>query len=80
MKKTKNIEQNEIICEFDSSNIKKSVYDTKEKTLDVYFHNDRKYRYYDIEHDEYVDFERANSQGKFLNKTIKPKYNYKRLI
>jgi hypothetical protein len=59
---------------YNSSNILKSVYHIDTKDLDVVFKRGAVYRYVDIPLKLFEQFERDQSQGKFLNKRIKDTY------
>jgi len=59
---------------YNSSNILKSVYHIDTKDLDVVFKRGAVYRYADIPLKLFEQFEREQSQGKFLNKKIKNTY------
>ena len=59
---------------YNSSNILKSVYHIDTKDLDVVFKRGAVYRYVDIPLKLFEQFEREQSQGKFLNKKIKNTY------
>tara|TARA_R100000908_G_C3756546_1_gene151354 strand:- start:10367 stop:10714 length:348 start_codon:yes stop_codon:yes gene_type:complete len=59
---------------YNSSNILKSVYHVDTKDLDVVFKRGAVYRYVDVPLKLFEQFERDQSQGKFLNKRIKDTY------
>ena len=73
----------EDVAWYDSSNIKYSKcldHDNKLKTLDVVFNNGTKYRYKDVNVNDYLLFREDLSQGKALNKYIKARgYDYEKL-
>ena len=46
--KSEKIEGKKIICEIDSSNLMKTIYDTLSKTLTVTFKNGMEYEYYKV--------------------------------
>lgn len=69
----------EIICEYNSSNIKKASYDINTKKLKVTFGNNSIYEYDDIPHEIFSEFNLSESQGKYFNKNISKKYTYKKI-
>ena len=80
MIKSKNYNGNQIVCEYDSSNLKKGVYDTVTKKLTVTFGNDMRYEYDEVPHDIFAELNLAESQGKYFNQKIAKGYTYKRII
>jgi hypothetical protein len=68
-----------IICEIDSSNLKKTEYDTESKKLVVEFKNGIKYEYDDVPHNIFAQLRLSDSQGKFFNTSISKTYKYKKL-
>lgn len=78
MRTTKKISGSQIICEYDSSNIKKAIFDTEKQALDITFNSNQTYRYFDVAHDLFTEFDMAESQGKFFNQKIK-KLNFTKL-
>jgi hypothetical protein len=80
MIKSKNYNGNQIVCEYDSSNLKKGVYDTVTKKLTVTFGNDMRYEYDEVPHDVFAELNLAESQGKYFNQKIAKGYTYKRII
>jgi hypothetical protein len=77
--KNEKIEGTKIINEIESSNIKKTVYDTANKSMIATFNNDAQYEYEGIPHQIYTKFRMAESQGKFFNTEISKKYKYKKI-
>ena len=59
---------------YNSSNILKSIYHIDTKDLDVVFKRGAVYRYLDVPLKTFEQFEKEQSQGKFLNKRIKDKF------
>ena len=59
---------------FKSSNILKSIYHVKTKDLDIVFNRGAVYRYVDVPLKIFEQFERDQSQGKFLNRHIRNKF------
>ena len=80
MIKSKNYNGSQIVCEYDSSNLKKGVYDTVTKKLTVTFGNDMRYEYDEVPHDIFAELNLAESQGKYFNQKIAKAYTYKRII
>ena len=68
-----------IINEIQSSNIKKTEYDTESKDLVVEFNNGLKYLYENVPHQIYTQFRLSESQGKFFSTKISKVYKYKRI-
>jgi hypothetical protein len=68
-----------IINEIQSSNVKKTEYDTETKKLVVEFNNGQKYEYNDVPHQVYTQFRMAESQGKFFSSKIVKTYTHKKL-
>mgnify|MGYP003338621674 CR=1 FL=1 len=73
------IQGTKIINEIQSSNIKRTEYDTETKKLIVDFNNGGRYEYEDIPHQTYTKFRMSQSQGKFFMSEIAKKYIYKKL-
>lgn len=68
-----------IVNEIQSSNIKKTEYDTETKKLIVEFNNNFRYEYDDVPLNIYTKFRLAESQGKFFTLEIAKKFKYKKL-
>jgi hypothetical protein len=68
-----------IICEYNSSNLKKGEYDINTKKLNVTFNNGMVYEYDDVPHEVFSEMNIAESQGKYFNQKIAKNYNYKRI-
>ena len=68
-----------IINEIQSSNIKKTEYDTETKKLLVTFNNGLLYEYDEVPHQTYTKFRAAESQGKYFVTDISKAYKYKKL-
>lgn len=68
-----------IINEIQSSNIKKTEYDTVTKNLLVEFNNGAKYEYTDVPHQLYTQFRMSESQGKFFTSKISKTFKYKKI-
>jgi hypothetical protein len=68
-----------IINEIQSSNIRKTEFDTESKELVVEFNNGLIYSYENVPHQLYTQFRMSESQGKFFNSKIAKVYKYKRL-
>lgn len=68
-----------IINEIQSSNIKKTEYDTETKKLMVEFSNGAKYEYEEVPHQLYTQFRMSESQGKFFTSKISKTFKYKKV-
>ena len=68
-----------IINEIQSSNIKKTEYDTETKKLLVTFNNGALYEYDEVPHQLYTQFRMSESQGKFFSTKISKNYKYKKI-
>jgi len=68
-----------IINEINSSNLKKTEYDTITKKLVVEFNNGSQYEYEEVPHQLYTQFRMSESQGKFFNSKISKSFKYKKL-
>lgn len=68
-----------IINEIQSSNIKRTEFDTESKELVVEFNNGFRYLYEGVSHQIYTQFRMSESQGKFFNSKIAKSFQYKRL-
>jgi hypothetical protein len=79
MVKSKNYIGNNIICEYDSSNLKGANYETTTKKLVVTFGNGTQYEYNDVPHEIFAELNLAESQGKYFNQKIAKTYTYKKI-
>lgn len=79
MTKSKNYDGSKVICEYDSSNLKKGVYDTETKILTLTFANDGVYEYDDVPHEVFAAMNLAESTGKYFNANIKKGFTYRKL-
>lgn len=68
-----------IINEIQSSNLKKTEYDTETKKMLVEFNNGAKYEYSEIPHQLYTQFRISESQGKFFSTKISKIYKYRKV-
>lgn len=68
-----------IINEIQSSNIRRTEFDTESKELVVEFNNGLKYMYEGVPHQTYTQFRMSESQGKFFNSKIAKTFKYKKL-
>lgn len=68
-----------IINEIQSSNLKKTEYDTLTKKLLVEFNNGTSYEYDEIPHQLYTQFRMSESQGKFFSSKISKNFKYKKV-
>jgi hypothetical protein len=73
------IKGTKIINEIQSSNIKKTEYDTETKKLLVTFNNGTQYEYDEVPHQLYTQFRMSESQGKFFTSKISKTYKYKKI-
>ena len=73
------IKGTKIINEIQSSNIKKTEYDTETKKLLVTFNNGALYEYDEVPHQLYTQFRMTESQGKFFSTKISKNYKYKKI-
>lgn len=68
-----------IINEIQSSNLKKTEYDTETKKMLVEFNNGLKYEYVEVPHQVYTQFRMSESQGKFFSTKISKTYKYRKV-
>jgi hypothetical protein len=68
-----------ILNELNSSNIRKTEYDTESKKLVIEFNTGIRYEYDEVPHQLYTKFRLAESQGKFFFAEISKKFKYKKL-
>jgi hypothetical protein len=68
-----------IINEIQSSNLKKTEYDTETKKMLVEFNNGAKYEYVEVPHQVYTQFRMSESQGKFFSTKISKTYKYRKV-
>lgn len=68
-----------IINEIQSSNLKKTEYDTETKKMLVEFNNGAKYEYIEVPHQVYTQFRMSESQGKFFSTKISKTYKYRKV-
>lgn len=73
------IKGTKIINEIQSSNIKKTEYDTETKKLVVEFNNGALYEYDEVPHQLYTQFRLSESQGKFFTTKISKAFKYKKI-
>lgn len=74
--KSEKIEGTKIINLIESSNIDKTIYDTKTENLEVTFKNGSTFIYEEVPHNIYTKFRMSESQGSFFNKNISKSYKY----
>jgi hypothetical protein len=74
--KTERIIGKKIICEIDSTTLRKAEYDTSSRKLLVTFKGDIQYEYEDVPHSVFTKFRMAESQGSFFNKEVARKFTY----
>jgi len=70
------IDGTKIIVEIESSNLKKAVYDTLTKSLEVEFKNGLTYEYEEVPHIIFTRMRMSESQGKFFSSEISKKFKY----
>lgn len=68
-----------IINEIQSSNIRRTEFDTESKELVVEFNNGLIYLYENVPHQIYTQFRMSESQGKFFSSKIAKSYKYKKM-
>jgi hypothetical protein len=68
-----------IINEIQSSNIRRTEFDTESKELVVEFNNGHRYLYEGVPHQVYTQFRMAESQGKYFNTKISKVYKYRKM-
>ena len=73
------IEGKIIKVDIKSSNIKMASYNTETSVLTIVFNNGNIYEYADVPWELFTKFRMADSQGAFLNASIKSKYKYKKV-
>ena len=78
--KTERILGKKIICEIDSTTLRKAEYDTSSRKLLVTFKGDVQYEYEEVPHSVFTKFRMAESQGSFFNKEIGRKFKYNKII
>lgn len=79
MLKSKQYSGNNIICEYDSANLKLANYDISTKKLIVTFGNGSLYEYDEVPHETFAELNLSESQGKFFNKNIAKIFTYRKL-
>lgn len=62
-----------------SSNVSSVGYDPIENILEVEFKNGTVYQYFDVPEDIYLEMMHADSVGKYLNNTVKGKFQYTKI-
>lgn len=68
-----------IINEIQSSNLKRTEYDTETENMLVEFNNGQIYEYSNVPHKIYTQFRMSESQGKFFSSEIAKKFKYKKI-
>jgi hypothetical protein len=74
------IEGKKILVEIKSSNIKSAEYDTDAESLVVTFNNGTIYGYQKVPWVIFTKFRLSESQGAYLNSTIKKNYEYQKIV
>lgn len=72
------IDGKNIIVEIKSTNIKTAKYNTENELLTVTFNNGSIYDYEKVPWEIFTKFRMADSQGAYLNSTIRKNYQYKK--
>lgn len=78
MLKSKKIVGTQILCEYESTNIQKAVFDSNTKILELTFNSGSTYVYEGVNHEIFAAFNSADSQGKYFNQNINKKYTFKK--
>lgn len=73
------IEGKMIMVDVKSSNIKSATYNTETESLVITFNNGTIYEYEKVPWEIFTKFRMSDSQGAYLNSTIRKKYQYKKL-
>jgi len=73
------VKENVHKCLIKSSTILSSEYEENSGDLLIIFKNGTQYKYYNVHEKDYLRFEISDSNGKVLNKFIKPFYECKRM-
>lgn len=74
------IEGKKILVDIKSSNVKSALYDTETEELLVTFNNGSIYGYEKVPWEIFTKFRMSDSQGAYLNSTIKKNYQYKKIV
>ena len=77
--KSKEYSGNIILCEYNSSNLTHSTYDTTNSILVITFKNGQQYKYFDVPHEIFAELNIAESQGKYLNNNINKNFKYEKI-
>ena len=77
--KSKVYSGNMILCEYNSSNLTNSTYDTVNNVLIITFKNGQQYKYFDVPHEIFAELNIAESQGKSLNNNINKNFKYEKI-
>jgi len=77
--KSEKILGKKIICEIDSTTLRKVEYDTSNRKLLVTFKGEIQYEYEDVPHSVFTKFRMAESQGSFFNKEVARKFTYNKI-
>lgn len=79
MIKSKNYIGSQILCEYDSTNLRSGLYDTDTKKLTVTFGNGTSYEYDNVPHEIFAELNLAESQGKYFNQRISKAFTYRKV-
>ena len=69
----------EIQNSFESSNISKIGYEESSSTLQIWFHNQTSYQYFDVPNVVWEGFKAAESKGHFMHAQIRGKFRYTKI-
>lgn len=72
------IDGTKISVDIESSNLKRALYDTETKSLEVEFKNGATYEYEEVPHTIFTRLRMSESQGKYFNTEISKKFKYKK--
>ena len=68
-----------VLVEYESSNIKQGKYNIPTKKLQITFNTGSIYEYDGVPHDVFAELNLAESQGKYFNSKIAKNYTFKKL-
>ena len=65
-----------LLTKFDSRAIERARYSPEAGTLDIWYKDGDRYRYFDVALEVYAGLRTAPSAGEYVNRLIKPNYRY----
>lgn len=71
---------NKLSAVVQSSNVKRVTYYTDRKVLSILYNNGGLYHYSDVPLSLYVKLLTTKSKGKFVNKFVKPKFKFRKVL